>query len=254
MAGAKYKQIASDLREQITVGTLPPGSQLPTEPKLAAAYGASRSTVRLAIGLLVQQGLVETRQGMGTYVAEPATPLTVVLSDEEDWRAGEHADTALQPTGERAATPTTGKFQAETTSASAEVATALNVAEGTPVLLRRTHRYIGKEPWALVISYYPRDMVRGTPLEQAGPSPKSASLVLAGRGHQPAGYRDEIYARMPDTIETAFFQLSSPVPITVLSRTTYDAAQPIRLTRYVYRADRVHLRHDMGRIPHTQQA
>ena len=50
---AKYRQIADDLREQITTATLPPGSQLPTEPKLAAAYGASRSTVRLAIGLLI---------------------------------------------------------------------------------------------------------------------------------------------------------------------------------------------------------
>ena len=60
MADAKYRQIADDLREQITTATLPPGTQLPTEPKLAAAYGASRSTVRLAIGLLIQQGLVET--------------------------------------------------------------------------------------------------------------------------------------------------------------------------------------------------
>ena len=66
MADAKYRQIADDLREQITTATLPPGTQLPTEPKLAAAYGASRSTVRLAIGLLIQQGLVETRQGVGT--------------------------------------------------------------------------------------------------------------------------------------------------------------------------------------------
>lgn len=89
----------------------------------------------------------------------------------------------------------------------------------------------------------------GTPLEQAAPSPKGASLVLTERGHQPVGYRDEIYARMPDPIETAFFRLSSPVPIAVLSRTAYDAAQPIRLTRYVYRADRVRLRHDMGSIP-----
>ena len=88
MADAKYRQIADDLRDQITAGTLPPGSQLPTEPKLAAAYGASRSTVRLAIGLLIQQGLVETRQGVGTYVTEPVTPLTVVLSREEDWRPG----------------------------------------------------------------------------------------------------------------------------------------------------------------------
>ncbi len=249
MAEAKYKQIADDLHEQIITGALPPGSQLPTEPKLAAAYGASRSTVRLAVGLLVQQGLVETRQGMGTYVAEPATPLTVVLSEEEDWRAGEYADAAFQPAGDQASRPTPAKFEAETTSANAEVASALSITVGTAILLRRSHRYIGRDPWALVISYYPRDIVKGTSLEQAGYSPKSASLVLAEHGHPPAGSRDEIYARMPDPIEMAFFRLSSPVPITVLSRTTYDTARPIRLTRYVYRADRVRLRHDMGNIP-----
>jgi len=73
--------------------------------------------------------------------------------------------------------------------------------------------------------------------------------VLAEHGHQPAGYRDEIYARMPDATEAAFFQLASPVPVTVVSRTTFDTDQPIRLTRYVYRADRLRLRHEMGSIP-----
>ena len=249
MAGAKYKQIADELREQVTTGTLSPGSQLPTEPKLAASYDASRSTVRLAIGLLIQQGLVETRQGMGTYVTEPAAPLTVVLSREEDWQAGEPADAALQPTGEPADRPATTTFQAETASANAEVAAALNVAEGTPIMLRRTHRYLGKDPWSLIASYYPMDIVEGTALEQVGPSAKSASLVLAEHGHRPVGYRHDIYARMPDTIESAFFQLPRPVPVTVVSRTTYDASRPVRLTRYVYRSDRLRLRHEMGSIP-----
>jgi GntR family transcriptional regulator len=249
VADAKYRQIADDLREQITDATLPPGTQLPTEPQLAAAYGASRSTVRLAIGLLIHQGLVETRQGVGTYVTEPVTRLTVVLSREEDWRAGETADAALQPTGEPARRPATAKFQAETTTADAETAASLNVAEGTPIVLRRTQRYIGKQPWSLVISCYPMDIVKGTALEQAAASAKSASLVLAEQGHQPVGYRDEIYARMPDASETAFFQLANLVPVTVVSRTTFDTAQPIRLTRYVYRADRLRLLHEMGTIP-----
>ena len=250
MAGAKYKQIADDLRDQITAGILPPGGQLPTEPRLADAYGASRSTVRLAIGLLIQQGLVETRQGMGTYVTEPATPITVLLSREEDWRIDEPVDAALPPTDERANRQTAGKFQAETTSANAEVAVALGVAEGTPVVLRRTQRYLGAEPWSLVVSYYPMDIVQGTALEHAGRI-ESAGLVLAEHGHQPIGYRDDIYARMPDAIETAFFRLSSVVPVTVVSRTTYDDSQPVQLTRYVYRADRLRLRHEMGSIPAT---
>jgi GntR family transcriptional regulator len=248
LAPAKYRQIADDLRKQITTGALPPGGQLPTEPKLADEYGASRSTVRLAIGLLIQQGLIETRQGMGTYVTEPATPITVWLSREEDWRIDEPVDAALPPADELASGQTRGKFQAETTSASAEVADALDVAEGTPVVLRRTHRYLSEEPWSLVISYYPMDIVKGTALEHAGRI-ESASRVLAEHGHQPVGYRDDIYARMPDAIETDFFQLSSLVPVTVVSRTTYDDSQPVQLTRYVYRADRLRLRHEMGSTP-----
>jgi GntR family transcriptional regulator len=249
VADAKYKQIAGDLREQITTGSLPPGSQLPTEPQLATTHGASRSTVRLAIGLLSQQGLVETRQGIGTYVTEPVAPLTVVLSSVEDWRAGEHADAALQPACQPTDRPASGKIQAETFSANAEVAAALNVAEGTPIVLRRTRRYLGNDPWSLVVSYYPRNLIEGTVLEQAGPSPKSGGLVLAEQGHQPVGHQDDIYARMPDTIETAFFRLSTPVPLTIVSRTTYDASGPVRLTRYIYRADQVRLRHQIGSIP-----
>ena len=54
---------------------------------------------------------------------------------------------------------------------------------------------------------------------------------------------------MPDAKETAFFRLSSPVPVTVVSRTAYDTARPIRLTEYVYRANRIWLRHEIGSIP-----
>jgi len=96
------------------------------------------------------------------------------------------------------------------------------------------------------------DIAGGTPLEQAGQMEQSAGLVLAELGHQPVGYRDDIYARMPDPTEAEFFQLASAVPVTVVRRIAYDASRPIRLTTYVYRADQVRLRHEMGSIPHGQ--
>lgn len=252
MAGAKYRQIADNLREQIRSGTLRPGDQLPTEPLLAVSYDASRSTIRLAIGLLTTTGLVETRQGMGTFVRRPPAPMTVVLTREEDWQAGEHAEAALQPIGERTDRPVTARFLAEAENAGAEVAAALNVAEGAPVVVRRSHLHLDQEPWSLVASYYPMDIASGTPLEQAGRMEKSASLVLAELGHRPTGYRDDIYARMPDPSEEEFFGLASVVPLTVVSRTAYDMSRPIRLTLYVYRADQVRLRHEMGSISHGQ--
>ena len=249
MADAKYRQIADNLREQISSGTLRAGDQLPTEPQLAETYDASRSTIRLAIGMLTTNGLIETRQGMGTFVRQPAAPRTVLLTREEDWQAGEHTDAALQPAGENTDRPVTARFLAETANASAEIATALHVAEGAEVVVRRSRLHLDQEPWSLVASYYPMDIADGTPLEQAGYIADSASLVLAELGHRPAGYRDDVYARMPDPTEAEFFQLATGIPLTVVSRTVYDAARPIRLTMYVYRADQVRLRHEMGSIP-----
>ena len=252
MAGAKYRQIADNLREQISSGTLRAGDQLPTEPQLAESYDASRSTIRLAIGMLSTNGLIETRQGMGTFVRQPAAPRTVLLTREEDWQAGEHTDTALRPAGAGTERPVVARFLAETAAASAEIAAALHVAEGARVVVRRSHLRLDQEPWSLVASYYPLDIASGTPLEQAGTMDHSASLVLAQFGHRLAGYRDDVYARMPDPIEAEFFRLASVVPVTVVSRTAYDASRPIRLTLYVYRADQVRLRHEMGSIPHGQ--
>jgi hypothetical protein len=40
------------------------------------------------------------------------------------------------------------------------------------------------------------------------------------------------------------------VPLTVVSRIAYDTSRPVRLTMYVYRADQVRLRHELGSIPH----
>ena len=77
---AKYQQIADRLREQITSGGTGPGERLPSEPDLVAEFDASRNTVRLAIALLTNQGLVVTRQGLGTFVQEPTRPFTALLS------------------------------------------------------------------------------------------------------------------------------------------------------------------------------
>jgi DNA-binding FadR family transcriptional regulator len=60
--------VVDRLREEIRAGNWPVGSKIPTEAKLVAAYGVSRTSVREAVRSLVQLGLLETRQGDGTYV------------------------------------------------------------------------------------------------------------------------------------------------------------------------------------------
>ncbi len=62
--------IADDLRSQIVSRALHPGDQLPGHRQLAASYEVSLGAAREAISILIGDGLVETRHGRGTFVAE----------------------------------------------------------------------------------------------------------------------------------------------------------------------------------------
>jgi GntR family transcriptional regulator, transcriptional repressor for pyruvate dehydrogenase complex len=58
----------SQLREQVLSGQWPVGARLPAETELAQRLEVGRSTIREAVRALVHAGLLETRQGSGTYV------------------------------------------------------------------------------------------------------------------------------------------------------------------------------------------
>lgn len=64
-------RIAEALTREIAEGRLKPGDRLPTEQYLADNFGVSRNVVREAIAQLRSAGLVKSRQGLGTIVAEP---------------------------------------------------------------------------------------------------------------------------------------------------------------------------------------
>jgi GntR family transcriptional regulator len=65
-----YTQLADILRERIRSGELPPRSLLPSESYLQQEQGVSRGTVRMAISILRDEGLVVTISGRGTFVRE----------------------------------------------------------------------------------------------------------------------------------------------------------------------------------------
>jgi DNA-binding FadR family transcriptional regulator len=56
------------LREQVAAGFWPVGSRIPTESELTRQLGVSRNTLREAVRALIHSGLLEARQGQGTYV------------------------------------------------------------------------------------------------------------------------------------------------------------------------------------------
>jgi DNA-binding GntR family transcriptional regulator len=66
-----YLHIANAIADQIGAGAYRAGDQLPTEPQLRERYGVSPMTVRRAINILLDRGLVTTTQGKGTFARSP---------------------------------------------------------------------------------------------------------------------------------------------------------------------------------------
>ena len=66
-----YQMISGVVERRILGGELAPGTMLPTEAELAAQFGVNRSTVREAIRLLEQEGLVERRGSKRLHVTMP---------------------------------------------------------------------------------------------------------------------------------------------------------------------------------------
>lgn len=69
MRSIRYQQIADELRARVKDGVYAPGRVLPSEADLGDEFGASRVTVRRALELLRDDGLVGARQGFGWFVS-----------------------------------------------------------------------------------------------------------------------------------------------------------------------------------------
>ncbi|MGM9605220.1 MAG: substrate-binding domain-containing protein [Faecousia sp.] len=82
--------MARELEHQLRRG-LGEGQKLPTEAVLCQQYGCSRQTVRSALKVLQEKGLIVRRQGSGSYptqaAAKPSRQIAVVLADKEEYLA-----------------------------------------------------------------------------------------------------------------------------------------------------------------------
>jgi GntR family transcriptional regulator len=65
-------QVAADIEADIDTGRLTLNTRLPSELELAEQYGVSRVSIRRAIAVLRERGMVVTTHGRGTYVVKPA--------------------------------------------------------------------------------------------------------------------------------------------------------------------------------------
>ncbi len=173
-----YFQLSQQLEAAIENGKLAPGSLLGNEIELAGRLGLSRPTVRQAIQSLVDKGLLVRRRGIGTQVVHSQVKRPLELSSLYD---------DLEAAGQK---PATRVLLNTTTTADAEVAAALGIAEGAEVALVERLRLTHGEPVAHLRNHLPAGLLRleTAELEETG----LYRLMRVGRHHpaqRPAGRR-----------------------------------------------------------------
>lgn len=125
--------LAQQLRSRILAGEWRPGDRIPSEPELARREAVSRSSMRAAITMLEEDGVVSRKHGSGTFVTyRPALP--------HDLGRNFGVSSLIRSTG---MTPGTVEASAGAVPAPAHVAEALGVPEGEPVSTLRRVRTAG---------------------------------------------------------------------------------------------------------------
>lgn len=244
----RYRAVADELRRRVLAGAIPPGSLLPSESSLIREFKVSRGTIREALALLRAEGLVVTEHGRGTH-ARPALPVRRLASEryqtEVDRIAGGQ--------------PLTSSFtwdlgigwsdylldkEFQEVAATAALADAFGVEAGTPLLERRfVFRSLGV-PQQLSTSYFPLDLVAGSPVADPANEPWPGGDVarLSSLGIAVTGIRERVRARMPLPDEASVLRIPAGVPVVTITRQTYAADRVVEVaTDIVIPADRVEL-------------
>ncbi len=163
-----YLRVASDLRQKIVNGSLPPHTRLPSQARIREEYGVSDTVALEARKVLMAEGLVEGRSGSGTYVKERPVPRRIARSGYRP------AVGSVNPfRQEQAADGARGTWESssEQQGAGPAVADRLGIAVGDPVMRTRYVFRDGGEAMMLSVSWEPLALTGRTPvmLPEEGP-------------------------------------------------------------------------------------
>jgi GntR family transcriptional regulator len=220
-----YEQLADQLRAAIERGDLQPGQKLPPERDLVEQYGVSRTTVTLALKALKAEGLLSSGQGRGTFIRERSF-IQVLASHQDSAARRQQTGLATFNAEIEAAgrTPRQDVIEVAALTPPLDIAGRLRLKEGEQTLVRRRIRYVDEVPVARADSYFPLDLVQGTPIaSEPRHIPQGVLQILEELGHPVARFTDEISFRMPSPAEVRLLRLSTGVPVVRVIRTAVDA-------------------------------
>jgi GntR family transcriptional regulator len=149
-----WAQAAQHIRRQIETGRYAGGERLPSESELAESFELSRLPVRQAMAKLADEGLVERKQGVGTFVTPRKLAVQHDLSLSSSWRErfeqeGHASSSALLESAQQATLP-------------AEMASRVAAAEavGPFAFLKRVH-HVDDQPIGTTESWVPVALAPG---------------------------------------------------------------------------------------------
>ncbi|RZM74694.1 phosphonate metabolism transcriptional regulator PhnF [Leptolyngbya iicbica] len=138
-----YLQIADELRRHIEETVYKVGDRLPTEPELSERFGVNRHTLRRAIEVLRNEGIVSVERGRGSFVT--ATPITLHLSRRVRFNKDLKAQ-SLQPSWQ--------VLRVVELQADAKLSQRLEIAIGAPVVLYERLSSVEGVPLSISSSHF----------------------------------------------------------------------------------------------------
>ncbi|MGK7952850.1 MAG: phosphonate metabolism transcriptional regulator PhnF [Xenococcaceae cyanobacterium] len=141
-----YTQIAEELRNNIQQQTYQPGDKLPTEAQLSQRFGVHRHTIRSAIAILKEEGLIRVDRGRGTFVA--ATPIQYPIGKRVRYNEN------LKAQGIKASYQT---IKAVEIPADKAIATSLKIEIGAKVIFIERLGLADNQPISIASSYFSGD-------------------------------------------------------------------------------------------------
>lgn len=222
-----YFQLKSFIEEQINSGVWEAGAQIPSELELSEQFQISRTTIRQAIGELVNERKLERIQGRGTFVSEISIDKQIerVSGFSQDMRT-------------RGLTPTSEILNFEKVEAPPKVVKAFHLAEGDPAILLKRLRKGNNRRIALEVLYLPYEKYKDILNEDIGDD--SLYEVLARKFAVWPKYSDQVIEsiKCPDE-ESDLLGIEKGGPIFLFHTTAYDQYdQPLEYTEGYYRGDR----------------
>jgi GntR family transcriptional regulator len=206
----RYERVAAELRRRIKVGELGAGEQLPSETELATQYDVSMPTIRHALELVRDEGLVEKRHGVGTFVRVVPRRIAYVSS----WRS---------PASRRPEVDLQVRVRASEVKAQAELSSLLRVTDGTPLTEFVYRSWHDEAPYSLAHAYVPCGVAEfGPPCESWSPWGDDIRASLLAAGVTFAATVERVTARMPTPDEAETLQLPARASVLAVKRTSTD--------------------------------